>query len=72
MHSEPKIQQISMGGKVYLDRDSLLAFLEKRAKLTLEKLRCHGTPLADTEYLRGQSVEQETLKREIQPPQISE
>ena len=60
-----KIKQISVGGRVYLDRESLLDFLAERARLITEELRRRGTPLGDTEFLRGQSFEQELLKHEI-------
>jgi hypothetical protein len=67
MNSVSKVVIISMGGKTYLDRDSLLDFLAMRSRLTIEELRCRGTPLGDTEFLRGQSFEQETLRHAIQP-----
>jgi len=62
------IEQISLGGKNWLSADSLLAFLAERGRLTLEQLRCRGLPIEDTEFLRGQSFEQEILKHAIQPP----
>lgn len=60
-----------MGNKVYLDRDSLLDFLAIRANLITEELRRRGTPLADTEFLRGQFFEQQVITNATQPPQVS-
>jgi hypothetical protein len=68
MSLDYKVQTVSLGGKVYLDRDSLLDFLGARARLTVEELRRRGTPLADTEYLRGQSFEQQVITDAIQSP----
>lgn len=68
MNSESKVVTISLGGRTYLDSESLLDFLENRAKLVTEQLAVRGTPLADTEFLRGQSFEQENIKHAIQPP----
>ena len=58
---------VSIGGKTYIDQHSLLDFLNKRAKLVLGELRIRNTPLADTEFLRGQSFEQEIIKDALQP-----
>jgi len=71
MNSASSVKRVSMGGRVYLDQDSMLDFLTNRAKLTIEELRRRGTPLADTEFLRGQSFEQQVIMNEIQPPQSS-
>jgi hypothetical protein len=62
------IKSVSMGGRVYLDQEALLDFLDNRSKLVLDKLKVHGTPLSDTEFLRGQSFEQENIKHAISPP----
>ena len=68
MNSASKIVMISMGNKTYLDRDSCLDFLAWRSTLIIEELRRRNLPLGDTEFLRGQSFEQELLKHAIQPP----
>lgn len=68
MNSESKIVTISLGGKTYLDQQSLLDFLTIRGKLIIEELRRRNTPLGDTEFLRGQSFEQETIRHAISPP----
>jgi hypothetical protein len=71
MSSASKIERISLGGRVYLEQQSLLDFLTGRSTLIIEELRRRGTPLGDTEFLRGQSFEQELLKHAIQsPPQV--
>ena len=72
MNLEPKIVTISLGGKTYLDCSRLLDFLVVRDRLIIEELRRRGTPLGDTEYLRGQSFELEIIKHAIQSsPQVS-
>ena len=72
MSSVSKIRRVSLGGKGYLDAESVLDFLAERDRLIIEELRRRGTPLGETEYLRGQSFELENLKYAIQsPPQIS-
>lgn len=71
MSSESRIERISLGGRDVIYVQSLLDFLTARATLTLEGLRARGLPLGDTEFLRGQSFEQEILKHAIQPPQVS-
>lgn len=63
-----EIQSVSMGGRTYLDRGSLLTFLDKRSRLVVSKLKVHGTTPIETEFLRGQSFEQEIIKDAIQPP----
>jgi hypothetical protein len=63
-----KLGVVLLGGKAYVDRDLLLDFLATRVKLTLEELRRKGTPQGDTEFLRGQSFEQEIIKDAIQSP----
>ena len=68
MKSESKVTTISLGGRIYLDSESLLDILAKRAMLITEELRRRGTPLGDTEFLRGQFFEQENLKNVISPP----
>lgn len=68
MKSERDLVTVSMGGRVFIDRDSLLDFLSTRARLVLDNLRVRNLPLGDTEFLRGQSFEQEKLKHAIQPP----
>ena len=70
MSSASKIERISLGGRTYLGQQSLLDFLTERSTLIIEELRRRGTPLGDTEFLRGQSFEQELLKHAIQPPQV--
>lgn len=60
------IQVISVGGRQYIDQESLLDFLDKRAKLVVMDLRIHGTSLIGTEFLRGQSFEQENIKHAIE------
>jgi hypothetical protein len=62
------IKPVSMGGRVYLDQEAFLDFLDNRARLVLDKLKVHGTPLSDTEFLRGQSFEQENIRHAISPP----
>jgi hypothetical protein len=66
--SGPVVKSVSMGGRVYLDQESLLDFLDNRSRLVIDKLRVHGTSQPDTEFLRGQSFEQEKLKHAILPP----
>lgn len=68
MKSESKVTTISLGGRTYVDCESLLDILAKRAMLITEELRRRGTPLGDTEFLRGQFFEQENLKNVISPP----
>ncbi len=68
MNSEFKVVTISLGGRSYLDCESLLDFLAERGKLITEELRRRGTPLGDTEFLRGQFFEQEKIKHVISPP----
>lgn len=68
MNSELSIQRISLGGQDYVSVQSLLDFLAKRSTLSFDELRRRGTPLGDTEFLRGQSFELEIIKHAIQPP----
>jgi len=68
MSSESKIKGVSLGGSYYLSQQDLLDFLSKRGTLVAEELRVRGTPLGDTEFLRGQSFELEILKHAILPP----
>jgi hypothetical protein len=68
MNSESKVKSVLMGGTTYLDQQSLLDFLAQRSKLIIEELRRRGTPLTDTEFLRGQSYEQQVIINAIQPP----
>lgn len=68
MSSESKIERISLGGRDVIYVQNLLDFLANRARLTLEGLRARGLPIEDTEFLRGQSFEQEILKHAILPP----
>lgn len=65
------LTRILIGGTSYISVQDMLDFLAARATLTLEGLRTRGLPLGDTEFLRGQSFEQEILKHAIQPPQVS-
>jgi hypothetical protein len=58
----PELRTISVGGRKYLDANSLLDFLAARATLVAKELRRQGTPHGDTEFLRGQLAEQEILK----------
>ena len=68
MTAKPSVLVVSLGGRTYIDQESLLDFLDERAKLVLKRLRVHDTSLTDTEYLRGQSFEQEIIKDAILPP----
>ena len=68
MNLESKIERVSLGGRDYLCSQSLLDFLTARSTLIIEELRRRGLPPGDTEFLRGQSFEQEILKHAIQPP----
>jgi hypothetical protein len=61
-----KLKSISMGGRIYLDQETLLDFLSNRDTLVTDKLKVHGTSQTDTEYLRGQLFEQEIIKNAIQ------
>lgn len=65
MKSGSRIVTISLGGRPYLDEQSFLDFLAERGKLITEELRRRGTPPGDTEFLRGQSFEQESIKHAI-------
>lgn len=67
MDTSSKIQSVSMGGRTYFDQESLLDFLDNRAKLVVSKLKIHDTPPSETEFLRGQSFEQEIIKDAIKP-----
>ncbi len=60
-----KLVSISLGGERYLSEKSVLDFLENRARLTIEALCVRGTSLPDTDCLRGQRYEQETLNDAI-------
>jgi len=71
MSSGFELKRISVGGKTYLDEQSFLDFLEKRSTLTVEKLCRQGTPLGETEYLRGQYFEQQAITNAIRKPSIS-
>lgn len=59
---------ISFGGKTYIERDRLLAFLGERAKLALEGLRVKGTPPDETEHLRGRDLEIQVITDAISTP----
>lgn len=71
MQSGFELKRVSLGGKTYLDEQSLLDFLHNRARLTIEKLCVQGTPLADTEHLRGRYFEQQAIINVLQKPQVS-
>lgn len=62
------LETISLGGRAYLSVDDLVDFLTERGKLVTEQLIIRGTPLTDTEFLRGQYLEQEIIKNAIVPP----
>jgi hypothetical protein len=62
------IERVSLGGRDFIAVQSLLDFISIRATLTIEGIRVRGTPLGDTEFLRGQSFEQEIIKHAIQSP----
>lgn len=65
MNSGSRITTISLGGRDYLDEQSFLDFLAERGKLITEELCRRGIPHGDTEFLRGQFFEQETIKHAI-------
>lgn len=63
-----QIKIILLGGASYVCAEDLLDFLENRVKLVTRQMLIRGTPLADTEFLRGQYFEQENIKHAISTP----
>lgn len=63
-----QIKIILLGGASYVCAEDLLDFLEKRVTLVTKQMLTRGTPLGDTEFLRGQYFEQENIKHAISTP----
>lgn len=61
----PQLTSVLVGGRWVIYQQDLLDFLESRGKLVTEQIMLRGAPLADTEFLRGQHFEQESIKHEI-------
>lgn len=67
-----EIKSILIGGRSYLDQSAFLDFLNERAYAVVKGLRVKGTSPTETEFLRGQSFEIESIKSAIQPPTQSD